>query len=598
VSDQSSEAENTAIDVDVEHLHKVYGSTVAVDDVSFTVSAGEIFGLLGPNGAGKTTTVESIVGLRQVGAGTIHVLGLDASSDGPALREMVGIQLQESALPPKLRVSEALSLFASFYRHPEDVDSLLNTLGLEEKHHAYFRDLSGGQRQRLSIALALVGRPTVVLLDELTTGLDPQARRDAWVLVTSLRDRGVTVVLVTHDMDEAQHLCDRVALISSGRVVAIDSPHRLAEQTTGGRRVKFRPSAPLDDTLLAALPGAGSVTRDGDWIVVTGDSDIATTVIATLAGAGVVAHDVTTESSNLEDAYLALTSKSGIEPSGQPPTQDHDNRARREGHSIREWRRAILGRHRGTPPPLTAFRRLVVNECRLALRNPVGPVWGIGFPILLLAIFASLRSTTSPDAAYDGYSFVQVYLPVMLALSLALLALIGLPGPLTSYRELGVLRRMATTPAPPAWLLGAQLVVNLCIFAVATALVILLASTAFGVHLSIQPAGLVVALVLGASAMFAIGLCVASVAKTQRAAGAIGNALFFPMAFFAGTWLPLEKMPSTLRSISELTPLGASVHAIDYAMLLDRFPPTEPLIALLAWTCAFGWLAIRVFRWE
>jgi ABC-2 type transport system ATP-binding protein len=599
MGDQGMVRDNTESVIEVEHLHKAYGSTVAVDDVSFSVSDAEVFGLLGPNGAGKTTTVESIVGLRQVGPGTIHVLGRDVSTDGPYLRERVGVQLQESALPPKFKVGEALRLYASFYTNPEDTDALLDTLGIADKRNSYFRDLSGGQRQRLSIALALVGRPVVVLLDELTTGLDPQARRDAWGLVASLRDRGVTVVLVTHDMDEAQHLCDRVALIDAGRVIAIDSPQHLADHTVRGRRVKFRVTTSLDSALLANLPGVDNVTRDGNWVVATGDSDVATTVITALAGAGISTHDVTTESANLEDAFLALTSQSGAEPSTDAPSEDHPAQARPTNRGIREWRRALLGgRKGGLSAPLAAFRQLVRSEFRLATRNPVGFVWGIGFPILLLAIFGSLSSTTAPDASFNGYSFVQIYLPVMLALSLALLALIGVPGPLTSYRELGVLRRMATTPVPPAWLLGAQLVVNLCTFAIAAALVILAASTVFGIHLSVNPGGLVVALVLGAAAMFAIGLCVASTAKTQRAAGAIGNALFFPMAFFAGTWLPLETMPSGLKLVSELTPLGASVHALDYSMLLDRFPPTEPLIALVAWTIGCGWLAIRVFRWE
>jgi ABC-2 type transport system ATP-binding protein len=197
--------------VEVSHLHRRYGATVAVEDVSFSVAEGEIFGLLGPNGAGKTTTVESIVGLRVPDAGTIRVLGLDPLADHAALRERVGVQLQESAQPPKLRAGEALLLYASFYRHPDDPEHLMETLGLSDKRETFFRDLSGGQKQRLSIALALIGRPTIAVLDELTTRPDPQARRDTWDLVKAVRDRGVTTVLVTHDMQEAQHLCDQVA---------------------------------------------------------------------------------------------------------------------------------------------------------------------------------------------------------------------------------------------------------------------------------------------------------------------------------------------------------------------------------------------------
>ena len=301
--------------IEVANLHKRYGSIVAVEDVSFSVGEGEIFGLLGPNGAGKTTTVESIVGLRVPDAGTIRVLGLDPLVDHAALRERVGVQLQESALPPKLRAGEALSLYASFYRRPDDPGRLMETLGLSAKRRAFFRDLSGGQKQRLSIALALIGRPTIAVLDELTTGLDPQARRDAWDLVEAVRDGGVTIVLVTHDMEEAEHLCDRVALVDAGRVVAIDTPARLAERAAGGKRVRFRPSAPFDEALLTRLPEVRGLEHDGDWMVATGGGDLANAVILTLAAVGVSAHDVATGSGALEDAFLALTGR-GIREAG------------------------------------------------------------------------------------------------------------------------------------------------------------------------------------------------------------------------------------------------------------------------------------------
>ena len=213
--------------IEVTDLRKRYGTRVAVDGVSFTVDRGEIFGILGTNGAGKTTTVECLQGLRRADGGTISVLGLDPATDRAALTRRVGVQLQESALPAKLRVREALELFASFYPDPADVDDLLDRLDLRDHARSCFGKLSGGQKQRLSIALALVGNPELAILDELTTGLDPHARRETWRLVEGVRAAGVTVLLVTHFMDEAERLCDRVAVFDAGRVVATGTPAEL-----------------------------------------------------------------------------------------------------------------------------------------------------------------------------------------------------------------------------------------------------------------------------------------------------------------------------------------------------------------------------------
>jgi ABC-2 type transport system ATP-binding protein len=220
--------------VEISHLRKTYGNLVAVDDVSLSVAEGEIFGMLGPNGAGKTTAIECAIGLREPDAGTIRLLGLDPHANRDQVRQVVGVQLQASAFPPKLRVGEILDMYRSFYRHPADVSELTGALGLVGKLGDYYRSLSGGQRQRLSVALALIGRPRLAVLDEMTTGLDPQARRDAWGLIERTRDRGATIVLVTHFMEEAERLCDRVALIDRGHVVALDAPDRLAAGVTAG----------------------------------------------------------------------------------------------------------------------------------------------------------------------------------------------------------------------------------------------------------------------------------------------------------------------------------------------------------------------------
>src|SRR6516164_4548481 len=254
--------------VEIAHLRKTYGAVAAVDDVSFSVAEGEIFGILGPNGAGKTTTVECAIGLRSPDSGTVRLLGLDPQADRDEVREIVGVQLQAAALPAKLRVGEILDEYRSFYREPADVAELIEVLGLAGKRKEYYRSLSGGQRQRLSVALALIGRPKIAVLDEMTTGLDPRARRDTWELIEGVRDRGVTIVLVTHFMEEAERLCDRVALIDNGRVIALGTPASLAAQAAGGKSVRFLPSGPFDDRLLRELPGVARVDREGQHVIV------------------------------------------------------------------------------------------------------------------------------------------------------------------------------------------------------------------------------------------------------------------------------------------------------------------------------------------
>ena len=291
----------------VNHLRKQYGTTVAVNDVSFSITEGEVFGIIGPNGAGKTTTVECISGLRVPDSGSATVYDLNPRDDREELRKCVGVQLQESSLPPRIKVGEALELFASFYPNPVNPKDLLESLGIAQKRNAKFKQLSGGQKQRLSIALALIGNPKVAILDELTTGLDPEARRETWDLIERIRDRGVTVILVTHYMDEAERLCDRVALINHGKVIALDTPAALAANEGGGVRMQFVPSVPVDDKILTALPGVTSIEHRGNRIIVAGSGDLTTRVLYALPKMGVNASDVQVKSGNLEDAFVKLT---------------------------------------------------------------------------------------------------------------------------------------------------------------------------------------------------------------------------------------------------------------------------------------------------
>src|SRR5271154_3448427 len=295
--------------VEIAHLRKTYGTFVAVDDVSFSVAEGEIFGILGPNGAGKTTAVECAIGLRTPDSGTIRLLGLDPRADADKIHEIVGVQLQASALPPKLRVGEILDMYQSFYREPADVSELIEVLGLAGKRKDYYRSLSGGQRQRLSVALALVGQPKIAVLDEMTTGLDPQARRDTWALIEGVRDRGTTIVLVTHFMEEAERLCDRIAVFDSGRIVALDTPDALAGGADAAQRIRFRPDRPLDDAALLALPEVCGVQRHGDQVTVTGTGAVLNAVTMLLARRGIVARQLRVDQASLEDAVVALTGR-------------------------------------------------------------------------------------------------------------------------------------------------------------------------------------------------------------------------------------------------------------------------------------------------
>ncbi|MFJ3700164.1 MULTISPECIES: ABC transporter ATP-binding protein [Streptomyces] len=295
--------------IEVRGVRKAYGGRPVVDGVSFTVDEGEIFGILGPNGAGKTTTVECVEGLRIPDAGTVRVAGLDPVADRQEFTHLLGAQLQETELQPKLTVREALELYSAFYRHPADRHALAGRLGLDGHLDRRFAQLSGGQKQRLFIALALIGNPRVVVLDELTTGLDPRARRDTWQLIEEIRDGGVTVLLVTHFMEEAQRLCDRIAVIDKGRIVAVDTPGGLIGAAAGPTVISFTPSEPLAYAELRALPGAVSaeVTGPGGRVVVQGTDETANAVITLLARRHITARQLRVTEAGLDDVFLDLT---------------------------------------------------------------------------------------------------------------------------------------------------------------------------------------------------------------------------------------------------------------------------------------------------
>ena len=287
-------------------LRKRYGDVVAVADVSFEVAEGEIFGVIGPNGAGKTTTVECLQGLRHPDGGSMRVLGLDPATQAGELRRRIGSQLQEAALPDRIRVREALDLFAAFATDAADARALLERWRLWEHRDTAFASLSGGQRQRLFVCLSLVNSPRLVFFDEVTQGLDPEARRTAWDVIRAVRDQGATIVLVTHYMDEAEHLCDRVAIVDRGRLVALDTPARLVADLDAPVRVRFSTDRENLDWL-AEVPGVRRVARRGPEVDVEGTGPVLALVAAALVERGLIPADLRAERPTLEDVFLART---------------------------------------------------------------------------------------------------------------------------------------------------------------------------------------------------------------------------------------------------------------------------------------------------
>jgi ABC-2 type transport system ATP-binding protein len=295
----------------VRDLHKAYGGTRAVDGVSFEVEAGEVFGLLGPNGAGKTTTVEMLEGLRQPDSGEVRVLGIDVARHPDALKERIGVALQTAALYPKLTVVEVLDLFRSFYPRGRSSSELIDLLELGEKRSTQTQALSGGQRQRLAVALALVNDPEVIFLDEPTTGLDPAARRSLWTIIESLRERGRTILLTTHYMEEAEILCDRLAIMDHGRILEAGTVQELVSRRFHERSVRFARIEGLDDARLAAFPGVSSVKHESDEEILY-TRDVPATIGALLQASealGVEARNLAVRAPTLEDVFLDLTGR-------------------------------------------------------------------------------------------------------------------------------------------------------------------------------------------------------------------------------------------------------------------------------------------------
>jgi len=298
--------------ITVNDLHKHYGEVKAVDGISFEVHEGEIFGFLGPNGAGKTTTIEIIEGYRKPDSGEVTVLGLDPRKDGYELKERIGIMLQETALYQDLRVGELLRLFASYYRNPVDPDALLEMIGLQEKRRAFVREISGGQRQRVALILTLTNDPELLFLDEPTAGLDPQSRRVTWEWIARAREEGKTVFLTTHYIEEAEDLCDRVAIIDHGKIIALDTPKRLMAGLQVEQRIEFVIEGALDVARLEAIPGVTKALDEGQgaFTIYAPEAQPALKSLITLAETeGFTLRGLTVEGATLEDVFIQLTGR-------------------------------------------------------------------------------------------------------------------------------------------------------------------------------------------------------------------------------------------------------------------------------------------------
>jgi ABC-2 type transport system ATP-binding protein len=295
----------------VDNLTKSYGDVQALRGVSFSVQEGEVFGLLGPNGAGKTSTVEILEGMRPADSGRATVCGLDPHASGNQLKEMIGAVLQSTALPDKIRVSEALNMFASFYKRHRDVGQLLQRFGLEEKRNAFYSSLSGGQKQRLALAMSLVNEPRVVFLDEPTAGLDPQVRREIYAIIEELKTGGTTLLLTTHYIEEAERLCDRVAIVDHGRVIALGTPRDLKQSSAGKTRIEIRLARPESDGALGRLDAVTSV-HSTDGVYVVQSTGVPRTIVALVKYLEAQNNELASleiATPSLEDVFLELTGR-------------------------------------------------------------------------------------------------------------------------------------------------------------------------------------------------------------------------------------------------------------------------------------------------
>ena len=542
---------------------------MVVDGLDLDVPAGEIVGLIGANGAGKTTTVECIQGLRLPDSGQLRVLGFDPVTQAERLRPLVGSQLQQSALPDRMRVAEAIALFST--ARARDGDELLEQFGLTNRRRSAFASLSGGERQRLFLVLALLNRPQLVILDELTQNLDPAARRNVWAAVRQLNDEGITVLLVTHEMEEAEALCGQVVVMRAGRVLDAGAPADLVERHASTATIRFSmpdPPAQLLDEVRPARRRAGGGAGRG-------------------AGYGPrppAHHRLRRRRAGAMGAGAGRPGRVGPRPGGRPapPAQ---RRRRPGGVHIRRFR---TGRRTAMS---TAIGRLVRAELRLMTRDPLVLTFVFAFPIVTMLIIGGAFGT-APNPGFDGINPAHWYVASYLTVVIAATGLVMLPVHLASYRERGVLRRFAAAGFPRWSFAIAQLIVGLATTAVACALLLAVAAPVYGLPAVHDGWRVAVALPLGAVAFVSIGVLLGSVLPSARAAQAVGLLIFFPSFLLGAGGPPPHVMGSVVRLVAGPLPLTLLTNAVREPWL-GLGPATGSLIAVAALAVAASVLAAR-----
>ena len=522
--------------IDVSELTKSYGKVEALRGVSFEVAEGEVFGLLGPNGAGKTTTVEILEGYRARDGGDANVLGHDPGDSPRALRERIGVVLQQSELSPLLTVAETHRLFAGYYSNPRDVDEVIELVGLGEKRDARVKTLSGGQKRRLDLGVALVGNPDLVFLDEPTTGFDPAARRAAWDMIRSLRSLGTTILLTTHYLDEAQQLADRVAVLRDGVIVRQGTPAELIGESRL-TEIRYR--------------------RDDELVVVE-----------------------TSEPTRVLNELTAEALASGRE-------LEHLE-VRRPDAGGR------LPRARGRGARMSTLLHQLRFEQKVFWRSREAAVFIFIFPLLLYALLGSVYGDE-----IDGVPAVDVLLAGLFGYGAANTAFAGLAIILVGRREAGVLKRLRATPLTPAVYLAAVLLSTLATFALQSVSLLGLGGLAFDASMPANWLGFAGAIVLGVACFAGLGLAAAALIRSAEGVSAVVNVVVLPMAFLSGAFGPTQDFPAVLQAIADVLPLTYFIDIVD-GVYLDGdsfFADPKALAIVLAWGLAGVVVALRRFGW-
>ena len=557
-------------------LRKSYGAVRAVRGTSFAVSRGEIFALLGPNGAGKTTTLEILEGFRSRDAGMVEVLGLDPGdrSHGRALRERIGLVLQDIAVEPYLTVRETIARNAGYYPEPRDVDEVIALVGLAGQTRQKVRALSGGQKRRLDLALGLIGAPELLFLDEPTTGFDPNARRDAWQLVRSLRDEGTTIVLTTHYMEEAQALADRVAVISEGQIVAEGTPASIGGRDTARARIRF--ALPAGYTA-ADLP-ADAVPAGG---LVTVETAEPTRALHQLTGWAL-----------RHGTVLGQAHRRPAQPGGRLPAADRPRRTR--AHDGKEYAVTLVS-HQAPRRDLAMLWHQIRYEQLSFWRNPQSAFFTFVFPVVIITIFGALFRGASGSSYFYGLSALQYYVPTIAAISVLGACYSQLAIVLSTRRQNGILKRVRATPLPAGTYFLGLLAHCIMISAVDVALITGIGA-AFGTPLPTHWPAIALALVLGAASFCALGVAVASLIRNSEAAPAVVQLVLFPLVFLSGSYMPIHS--DLLNRISGALPVRPFNQALMGPFAQHTGFDWKNLGVLLAWGAAGTLIAVRRFRWD